>query len=115
MPHRVSVLGQPEPRRLGDLLKRLLKGKRFSQKGRYGALSVAWRQVMEEVLGEECAGQTRIGSFSHGRVVVEVEGPVLLQELSGFLRQKLLERLRSLPGTEDVADLRFRLGQQHRQ
>jgi hypothetical protein len=112
MQYRVSVLGQREPRRLGDVLTRLLKAKRFSQKGRYGALSLAWRQVVEEVLGEECAGQTRVGSFSHGRVMVEVEGPVLLQELSSFLRQKLLERLRSHPGAEDVADLRFRLGQQ---
>jgi predicted nucleic acid-binding Zn ribbon protein len=91
---------------LGDVLRRLLRGKRFYQKGRYGALVQAW----EQTVGEEIAARTRIAGFEHGRVSVEVDSPILHQELAGFMRCGILQELQSAPGGEDVAELRFRLG-----
>ena len=41
------------------MLARLLKKKRFHQKGKYTALSAAWHRVMTDILGEEIAAQTR--------------------------------------------------------
>ena len=107
---RVAIIGPPEPKAFGEVLKGLLKRKRFYEKGRYGALSHAWERVIGEVLGDEVAAQTCVTAYRHGLVTVDVACPVLLQEMGGFLRAKLLERLQSVPGGEDVGDLRFRMG-----
>jgi predicted nucleic acid-binding Zn ribbon protein len=95
-----------EAQSFGEVLVRLLKSKRFYEKGRYGRLVDAWR----EVVGEAIAARTSIRAFEHGRLTVEVADAVLLHELSGFMREALLEELRRRPGGEDVAELRFRLG-----
>lgn len=106
----VSLLGQPAPKCFGDVLQRILKAKSFWQKGRYGPLAEAWDRMTRELLGEEVAGATRVGEFRHGRVTIETDSPILLQELGGFLCQRLLERLRTMPAGRDVRELRFRLG-----
>ncbi|MFP4028293.1 MAG: DUF721 domain-containing protein [Candidatus Brocadiia bacterium] len=95
-------------RGFGAVLSRVLKQKRFYQKGRYSAVSRAW----EEVAGPEIASRTRIASYEDGKLRVEVESSVLLQELSGFMRETILEELRRTSGGEDVAEVRFCLGDQ---
>jgi len=94
------------PRRFGDVLGQLLRAKKFYQKGKYGALVDAWR----EVVGEEIGARTRIVSFEHGRITVEVTDAALHQELSGFMRAALVQQLQQAAGGEDVVELRFRLG-----
>jgi len=94
------------PRRVGEVLDALLRAKRFHERKRYGALVEAWRQAV----GEQVAEHTRIGDFDRGRLVVEVDSPVLLQELRGFMESAILEQIRSAPGGAEVAELRFRLG-----
>jgi hypothetical protein len=86
-----------------------VKKKRFREKGRYGSLSRAWDQVIREVLDGENAARTHVAGFEHGRVIVDVDCPILLQELGGFLQSHLLAALRRTPGAEDVAELRFRM------
>ena len=98
--------GERGVKSLGRVLARVLKGKRFYEKKRYGALVEAWRQTV----GEEVAAHTRISRFDHGRLTVEVDTPILMHELTGFLRSAILQQIQSAPGGEDVADLRFRLG-----
>jgi len=90
----------------GDLLKGLMRRKRFRQRAKYGRLAQAW----EGVVGEQVAGRTRIAGFREGVLLVEVSSPVLLQELHGFLRPVLLEQLRRTEGGRDVASIEFRLG-----
>jgi predicted nucleic acid-binding Zn ribbon protein len=93
-------------RRVGDVLPRLLREKRFFEKSRYGPLVEAWRQVV----GEAVAARTRIVGYRRGRVTVEVDTAALMHELSGFQRSAILAELQRTPGGEDAADLRFRLG-----
>lgn len=92
-------------RPLGEILKRILRRKRLHQKGKYGALSVAW----EELVGEGVASRTRIGAFDEGELVVEVDSAALLHELNSFMKDQLLAGLRATDGGRDVAGLRFRL------
>ncbi len=98
--------GAVSTRRLGEVLKRLLKSKRFYQRRKYGALVGAWQCTA----GEEIAAHCRIAAFEHGRLLVEVDEPILLHELAGFMRSTVLSELQGTPGGEDVAELRFRLG-----
>jgi len=93
-------------RRLGEILSKLLREKRFYERRKYGALVKAW----QETVGSEIASHTRIRAMAEGRLVVDVDSPVLLQELSGFMCGEILGRLQRAPGGEDVAELRFRLG-----
>lgn len=98
--------GDSSARKFGAVLKKLLKTKRFYEKSKYGALSEAWRKVV----GEEIASSTKIVSHQHGVVRVEVDSSVLLQELSGFMKQTILQELQQTSGGEDVAEIRFCLG-----
>ena len=93
-------------KQFGDVLTKLLKAKRFYQKSRYGPLVAAW----EEAVGNEIASRTKISAYEHGHLTVEVDAPVLLHELSGFMRSALLEQLKRTRGSEDIVELRFRLG-----
>lgn len=90
----------------GNVLKEVLKKKRFYQKSKYGALSKAWK----EVVGDEVASETKIVAYKHGRLRVEVNSSVLFQELSGFMKDSILEELQEMSGGQDVSDIRFCLG-----
>ena len=93
-------------RPIGDVLKALLRRKKFLQKGKYPALTEAW----SELVGQGIAARTRIRSFSEGKLTIEVTSSVLLHELSGFMKQQLLAGMQATKGGKDVAELRFCLG-----
>lgn len=90
---------------IGKILNQLLVKKRFSQKRKHRRLADAW----ERAVGASVAQSTRIAGFRGGRLVVEVDSPAMLQELSGFMRLALLEELRTRPGGREVVDITFRL------
>lgn len=94
---------QPYTKEFGNVLSRLLKQKRFYQKSKYGALARAWTKAA----GEEISSCTKISSFRHGRLRINVNSSIMLQELSGFRKQSLLNRLQETEGGEDVIDLQF--------
>ncbi len=93
-------------KRFGDVLVRVLKGKRFYEKARYGPLVDAWRQAA----GEQIAAHTKIRSYEHGTLTLIVNTAALLHELNGFQKGVLLQKLRESPGGQDIAELRFCLG-----
>lgn len=95
-------LGRP----FGDVARRLLRRKKFAEKGRYGALSAAWAQVA----GDGVAEHTRITAFKDGTLVVEVDSPTLLHELNGFLKDSLLAGLQASKAGRDIAQMELRLG-----
>jgi predicted nucleic acid-binding Zn ribbon protein len=67
-------------------------------------------QVWAEAIGPEKEAQTRVAGLRRGVLEIEVGNAVLLQELTHFLKRKLLEQVRlRLPGVT-VMDLRFRAG-----
>lgn len=92
-------------RPIGDIIRELLRRKRFYEKGKYGALTALW----EEMAGEAIASRTRISSFAGGELVIDVDSPALLHEMNGFLREQFLGGLRAAEGGRDVVSLRFRL------
>ena len=93
------------PRPIGEIVRALVRRKRFRQKGRYSGLTEAWR----ELAGQGVAARTRIRSFEEGRLVIEVETPALLHELNGFMKEHLLQGLQAMSAGRDVAELRLRL------
>lgn len=90
----------------GDVLKRVVKEKRFTARARYGKLVAAW----ENTVGKELAKETRITNFEEGCLVIEVSSSALLQELSGFMKPTLLAELQKRDGGSEVASLDFKLG-----
>jgi predicted nucleic acid-binding Zn ribbon protein len=95
-----------EARPIGDVLKALLRRKKFLQKGKYAALTQTWA----ELVGTAIAARTRIRAFQEGRLTIEVTSSVLLHELNGFMKPQLLSGLQAGKGGRDVAELRFCLG-----
>jgi len=89
----------------GEALGRLLRKKRFLGKGKYSGIVRAW----ERIVGPGLAEHSCVCSFSHGIIVIEVDNPVLLQELSGFMKDKLLNAMQETDEARDAADLRFKL------
>jgi len=93
----------PTARPAGEIFRRLIRRKKFYEKGKFGPLCAAWARVV----GEGVAERTSLKSYREGRLLVEVDSPVLLQELSGFMTRSLLEELRRTPEGRDVAEVRF--------
>jgi predicted nucleic acid-binding Zn ribbon protein len=90
----------------GDILRKILKRKRFYEKNTYGKLSQAW----ETTVGKEVASHTRIKAYQNGILKVDVDSSVLLQELRGFLHRQILSELQATPGGEGIAEIVFRMG-----
>ena len=97
--------GRRNEKSFGDVMRRLIRKKRVRERSRYGAVVKAWR----EAVGEELADVTRVADLDEGTLLVEVESPVLMQELSGYMKPTLLQEVRNAEGGEDVFELRFRL------
>jgi predicted nucleic acid-binding Zn ribbon protein len=96
-----------EPARLmGDVLKSLMRRKKFHEKGKFGALVDAWR----DVAGEAIASRSRIRAFKQGVLAVEVDSCVLLHEMNGFMKQQLVLGMQATAGGRDVAEIRLYLG-----
>lgn len=104
--HDSVTYGKMPVKKFGDVLERLLKEKRFYEKSKFGALSGAWN----EVVGDEIAARTKIVSYQHACLRVEVDSSILMQELSGFMQHTILQELQQISGGKDVAELRFCLG-----
>ncbi len=97
--------GRRNEKCFGDVMKKLVRRKRVRERSRYGAVVKAWR----EAVGEDIAEVTRVADVDEGTLVVEVESPVMMQELSGYLKPTLLQEIRNTDGGRDVYELRFRL------
>lgn len=96
-------------RPFGEVLREVVRDKRFHARAKYGKLVAAW----EEVVGEQLAEATEIAGFEEGCLLVKVSSPVILQELSAFMERFLLEELQKREGGRDVASIEFRLGGRH--
>jgi len=97
--------GEDRARPVGEVIRALVRRKRFYEKGRFGSLARAWT----EMVGEAIARRTRLRDFTDGTLTVEVDSPALLHELNGFMKESLLAGLRGGGEGRDVNALRFRL------
>lgn len=94
-----------EPQPLGSVLSQLfaLRGYGRPQAGRQ--LQDVWR----EVAGGAIAEQTRVHNIRNGVLQVTVASSALLQELEGFHKWSLLERLAAEHADLRIRDVKFRL------
>jgi predicted nucleic acid-binding Zn ribbon protein len=94
------------PNTLGEILSKLFTARGWGQRQGRLHLEKAW----EEAAGPEIAARTRAGALRRNVLEVLVDSAVLLQELNGFHKRRLLAELRrKLPNTP-ITDLRFKSG-----
>ena len=94
------------PERVGEVVARLFTARGWGRSQERLRLEQAWR----EAAGAEHARHTRVGALRRGVLEVTVDSAVLLQELAGFHKRRLLQQLRRLLPNTAVTDLRFRAG-----
>ncbi|MBY0228905.1 MAG: DUF721 domain-containing protein [Gemmataceae bacterium] len=94
----------PEP--LKEVLSQLFTARGWGRRQARLHLERAWAASA----GEEIAARTRVLALRRSTLDIEVDGPVLMQELASFHKRRLLTELRKrLPGTT-LTDLKFRPG-----
>ena len=93
------------PQQIGDILGELIARRGIARLRGQQHLETAWRHAV----GEPGARHTRVGALRRGVLEIMVANSVLLQELAGFQKQTLLERLREALDSQQIRDLRFRL------
>lgn len=91
---------------VGELLDRWLKKHRVRQRIDAASLFGRWR----DAVGEELSRETRVVDVRAGELVVEVSSSALLNELSTYGRQDILDSLRGFEEFRGVRTIRFRLG-----
>lgn len=92
------------PKRIGDLLTRVLTKYGVTQLTLQDELESAWG----EAAGAAVARHTRPGALRRGVLEVLVDNSVLLQELEGFEKARLLAVLQEKLPQHRVVALRFR-------
>ncbi len=94
---------QTNIKQFDQVAEKVIKKKKFNCKGKYGKLLEAWKNVV----GPEIYENTRLISYSHGKLKVGVISPILLHELKSFMRQTIREELKNTVGGEDIVDVFF--------
>ena len=88
------------------ILRRWLKTNRAPRQLDRETIVKRW----SEVVGGAIAKRTRPLDLQNGILLVEVNSAALLQELSTYYRQDLLDSLKGLEGLGVLQDIRFRSG-----
>jgi len=82
------------------------------QKFNLGEESQKFFAIWEEELGG-LAKHAQISAFREGRLLVEVDNPVYMQELSAK-RRSIMEEVNKRMGKRFIVEVRFRLGETDR-
>jgi hypothetical protein len=91
---------------VSELLEKWLKSNRASERLEKGNCFSLWK----EVVGEDLAQSTRVVEVRNGEMIVEVNSAPLLNELSTYFREEILDALREREEFRGVHKLRFRAG-----
>ena len=91
---------------VADILKRWLRDNKATARLDPGAGFTLWK----EVVGEEIGERTRVVEIKNGEMIVEVDSAPLLNELSTYYCEEILESLRQREEFRGVHKLRFRAG-----
>jgi predicted nucleic acid-binding Zn ribbon protein len=95
---------QEGPRKIGDLIGQIFVRRGLGELSALRELEEAWRTVA----GESIARRSRVGAFRRGTLEILVDNAVLLQELSGFHKQRLLAGMQANARHSRISALRFR-------
>jgi len=93
-------------RELKEIVKETLK--KFNLGEESQKLFAFWQEELGEL-----AKHSQIGSFREGKLVVEVDNPVYMQELSAK-RKSIVESVNKRMGKRFIVEVRFRLGRINR-
>ena len=94
------------PRRLGDFVKLFLRKNGLDRAVKIKSLAESWGLALGD---PRLAPHTRPGTVRSGILKVEVDSPVLLQELN-FRRREVVKKLAELAPEAGVKDIRFIIG-----
>lgn len=94
------------PKPIADVISRLMARKGYSQLQQ----GLEWEAVWIEAAGERLAKNSRVGRTNRGNLEITVRNSAVLQELT-FQKRKLLKKLQSAAGANNIRDLRFRVGE----
>lgn len=96
---------QRRPKKLGDVLTRLMARKGYAQQISKDDIQTVWQNLIPPQWQE----QTQVGNLNRGTLEIVVTSTVLRQRLE-FERQNLLKQLqRQLPQNK-IKEIRFRIG-----
>ena len=93
------------PENLGEILSRLFTARGFGRRQARLHLERAWSEVAGEY-----ASKTRVLALKRGILEIEATSAIVLQELAGFHKRRLLSLLKTALPSEKITDLRFRQG-----
>lgn len=79
----------PKPRQLGELIAEVMKSTAGPRRRQHTALCLAWIRAA----GADVARRSRPVGFRGGNLVVCFESAVLRQEVEGFRKAEILDRL----------------------
>ena len=96
----------PGTESLGEVLARLITARGLGRRQARLHLEQAWATA----LGREQLAHTRVLALRRGVLEVEVNSPVLLQELASYHKRKLLAKLRETLPNQTLTDIRFKNG-----
>ena len=91
---------------IDKVLKRWLKENKVSARVDEDSIFQRWK----EIVGDEIASRTRVIEVGGGELVIEVSSAPLLNELSTYYRQEILESIRKIEEFRGIHKLRFRAG-----
>ena len=91
---------------IGDVVNHLLARRGYGQIQQGLEWDAAWR----ETAGELLARNSRPGRLNRGVLEIIVRNSSALQELT-FRKSQLLKKLKAVTASDEVRDLRFRVGQ----
>lgn len=96
---------------IDQIIKRWVKQNKVSRRLDDKAVFGRWNDALwKRIVGDEIAGRTRIVDVVRGELIVEVDSAPLLNELSTYYRQEMLESLRAVKEFQGIHKLRFRTG-----
>jgi predicted nucleic acid-binding Zn ribbon protein len=96
----------PGPEPLKEVLARLFTARGWGRRQGRLHLERAWTNSV----GSDFDEHTRVLGVKRGVLEIEVDSAVLLQELKGFHKQRLLQSLREKLPKEKIKELRFKIG-----
>jgi len=91
-----------QPERIGKILTRIMARQGFQRQISQEVLVTAW----ETAVGENIAGQTRLGGLRRGTLEIFVRHKIFEQELS-FRQVELVQALNAALGENKIKRLKF--------
>ncbi len=90
------------PRRIGDVLRQIIKSAPWARRGDLRALAAAWR----EAAGPEVAERSKVASLTRGRLTIHVESATLRHEIEAFRKFEILQRMKEAYPAQRITSLR---------